>query len=67
MASVFRSIPPAPPSVRAFVKMFVADYTLTRFATVVTSLPEVIECHRVTGAESRNAVRSRPMSSTACP
>lgn len=33
--------------------MIVADYKLTRFATVVKSLPEVIECHRVTGAESR--------------
>lgn len=38
--------------VRAFVKVTVAGDKLTRFATVVKALPEVIECHRVTGAES---------------
>ena len=38
--------------VRAFVKVTVAGDKLTRFATLVRNLPEVLECHRVTGAES---------------
>jgi Lrp/AsnC family leucine-responsive transcriptional regulator len=38
--------------VRAFVKVTVAGDKLTRFATLVRDLPEVLECHRVTGAES---------------
>ena len=38
--------------VRAFVKVTVAGDKLTRFATVIKELPEVLECHRVTGAES---------------
>ncbi len=36
----------------AFVKVSVAGDCLTRFAEIVTGVPEVIECHRVTGAES---------------
>jgi Lrp/AsnC family leucine-responsive transcriptional regulator len=39
-------------SVRAFVKVTVAGDKLTRFAALVKNLPEVLECHRVTGAES---------------
>lgn len=38
--------------VRAFVKVTVAGDKLTRFATLIRDLPEVLECHRVTGAES---------------
>jgi Lrp/AsnC family leucine-responsive transcriptional regulator len=38
--------------VRAFVKVTVAGDKLARFAALVQKLPEVIECHRVTGAES---------------
>jgi Lrp/AsnC family leucine-responsive transcriptional regulator len=38
--------------VRAFVKVTVAGDKLARFATVVRKLPEILECHRVTGAES---------------
>lgn len=38
--------------VRAFVKVTVAGDKLARFAMLVQKLPEVIECHRVTGAES---------------
>ena len=38
--------------VRAFVKVTVAGDKLAKFATVVKGLPEVLECHRVTGAES---------------
>lgn len=38
--------------VRAFVKVTVAGDKLTKFATLVRNLPEVLECHRVTGAES---------------
>jgi Lrp/AsnC family leucine-responsive transcriptional regulator len=37
---------------RAFVKVGVAGEQLGRFATLVTKIPEVLECHRVTGAES---------------
>lgn len=38
--------------VRAFVKVTVAGDKLTRFAALIRDLPEVLECHRVTGAES---------------
>jgi Lrp/AsnC family leucine-responsive transcriptional regulator len=38
--------------VRAFVKVTVAGDMLARFAALVRTLPEVLECHRVTGAES---------------
>jgi len=38
--------------VRAFVKVTVAGDKLARFAVLVRKLPEVLECHRVTGAES---------------
>ena len=38
--------------VRAFVKVTVAGDKLSKFASVVRGLPEVLECHRVTGAES---------------
>ena len=38
--------------VRAFVKLTVAGDKLERFARVVKKIPEVLECHRVTGAES---------------
>lgn len=38
--------------VRAFVKVTVAGDRLTKFAALVRNLPEVLECHRVTGAES---------------
>jgi len=38
--------------VRAFVKVTVAGDKLAKFAAMVRNLPEVLECHRVTGAES---------------
>ena len=38
--------------VRAFVHVTVAGDKLAKFAAVVRNLPEVLECHRVTGAES---------------
>jgi len=38
--------------VRAFVKVTVAGDMLTKFSVLVRALPEVLECHRVTGAES---------------
>jgi Lrp/AsnC family transcriptional regulator, leucine-responsive regulatory protein len=38
--------------VRAFVKVTVAGDKLAKFAVMVRKLPEVLECHRVTGAES---------------
>jgi len=38
--------------VRAFVKVTVAGDKLDRFARMTTKIPEVLECHRVTGAES---------------
>lgn len=38
--------------VRAFVKVTVAGDKLQKFAALVRELPEVLECHRVTGAES---------------
>ncbi|MEO6815112.1 MAG: Lrp/AsnC ligand binding domain-containing protein [Edaphobacter sp.] len=34
------------------MKVTVAGDKLTRFATLIRELPEVLECHRVTGAES---------------
>jgi Lrp/AsnC family leucine-responsive transcriptional regulator len=39
-------------AVHAFVKVTVAGDRLSTFANAVKSLPEVLECHRVTGAES---------------
>lgn len=38
--------------VRAFVKVTVAGDKLAKFSAIVQNLPEVLECHRVTGAES---------------
>jgi Lrp/AsnC family transcriptional regulator, leucine-responsive regulatory protein len=38
--------------VRAFVHVSVAGDKLAKFALVVQNVPEVLECHRVTGAES---------------
>jgi Lrp/AsnC family leucine-responsive transcriptional regulator len=38
--------------VRAFVKVTVGGDKLAKFAALVRKLPEVLECHRVTGAES---------------
>jgi Lrp/AsnC family transcriptional regulator, leucine-responsive regulatory protein len=38
--------------VRAFVHVTVAGDKLAKFAAVVRNVPEVLECHRVTGAES---------------
>lgn len=38
--------------VRAFVKVTVAGDKLAKFAALVSKLPEVLQCHRVTGAES---------------
>ncbi|WP_083350278.1 Lrp/AsnC family transcriptional regulator [Terriglobus roseus] len=39
-------------TVRAFVKITVAGDRLANFARVARSVPEVVECHRVTGNES---------------
>jgi Lrp/AsnC family leucine-responsive transcriptional regulator len=39
-------------AVHAFVKVTVAGDKLARFTSLVRTLPEVLECHRVTGAES---------------
>lgn len=38
--------------VRAFIKVTVAGDKLFSFASVVQKVPEIIECHRVTGVES---------------
>jgi Lrp/AsnC family leucine-responsive transcriptional regulator len=38
--------------VRAFVKVTIAGDKLTKFSVLIKTLPEVLECHRVTGAES---------------
>jgi Lrp/AsnC family leucine-responsive transcriptional regulator len=38
--------------VRAFVKVTIAGDKLAKFSALVKTLPEVLECHRVTGAES---------------
>jgi Lrp/AsnC family transcriptional regulator, leucine-responsive regulatory protein len=38
--------------VRAFVHVTVAGDKLVKFAAVVRGVPEVLECHRVTGADS---------------
>ncbi|AFL88578.1 transcriptional regulator [Terriglobus roseus DSM 18391] len=39
-------------AVRAFVKITVAGDRLSNFARLARSIPEVVECHRVTGNES---------------
>jgi Lrp/AsnC family leucine-responsive transcriptional regulator len=39
-------------AVRAFVKITVAGDRLSNFARLARSVPEVVECHRVTGNES---------------
>ena len=39
-------------TVRAFVKITVAGDRLSNFARLARSVPEVVECHRVTGNES---------------
>jgi Lrp/AsnC family leucine-responsive transcriptional regulator len=39
-------------AVHAFIKVTVAGDRLAAFSSVVKGLPEVLECHRVTGAES---------------
>jgi Lrp/AsnC family leucine-responsive transcriptional regulator len=38
--------------VRAFIKVTVAGDRLAKFSSLIRNLPEVLECHRVTGAES---------------
>lgn len=38
--------------VRAFVKITVAGDRIAAFATTAQSIPEILECHRVTGNES---------------
>ena len=38
--------------VRAFIKITVAGDKLSRFGALAHRVPEIIECHRVTGAES---------------
>ena len=38
--------------VRAFIKVTVVGDKLLSFASIAQKLPEVLECHRVTGAES---------------
>jgi Lrp/AsnC family transcriptional regulator, leucine-responsive regulatory protein len=38
--------------VRAFIKVTVAGDKLAKFSALVRKLPEVLQCHRVTGAES---------------
>ena len=38
--------------IRAFVKVTVAGDRIAAFATLARSVPEIIECHRVTGNES---------------
>ena len=38
--------------VRAFVKVTIAGDKLAKFSALIKTLPEVLECHRVTGAES---------------
>jgi Lrp/AsnC family leucine-responsive transcriptional regulator len=38
--------------VRAFVKVTIAGDRLAKFSALIKTLPEVLECHRVTGAES---------------
>jgi Lrp/AsnC family leucine-responsive transcriptional regulator len=39
-------------TVRAIVKISIAGDRLTKFARMTQKIPEVLECHRVTGAES---------------
>jgi Lrp/AsnC family leucine-responsive transcriptional regulator len=38
--------------VRAFVKVTVGGDKLAKFSALIRELPEVLQCHRVTGAES---------------
>ncbi|GAA3768827.1 Lrp/AsnC family transcriptional regulator [Terriglobus aquaticus] len=38
--------------IRAFVKVTVAGDRIAAFATLAKSIPEILECHRVTGNES---------------
>lgn len=38
--------------VRAFIKVTIAGDKLQKFSALARTLPEVLECHRVTGAES---------------
>jgi Lrp/AsnC family transcriptional regulator, leucine-responsive regulatory protein len=38
--------------VRAFIKVMVAGDKLSKFASLARTIPEIIECHRVSGAES---------------
>lgn len=38
--------------VRAFVKVTIAGDKLAKFSALAKTLPEILECHRVTGAES---------------
>lgn len=38
--------------IRAFVKVTVAGDRIAAFATLARSIPEILECHRVTGNES---------------
>jgi Lrp/AsnC family leucine-responsive transcriptional regulator len=39
-------------SVRAMIKISIAGERLAQFAAVAQKVPEVLECHRVTGSES---------------
>ena len=39
-------------TVRAFIKVSVAGDKLEKFASIVKKVPEILECHRVTGSES---------------
>jgi len=39
-------------TVRAFVKIVIAGDRLSNFAHLVRNVPEILECHRVTGSES---------------
>lgn len=39
-------------TVRAFIKVSVAGDKLEKFATIAKKVPEILECHRVTGSES---------------
>lgn len=39
-------------TVRAFIKVSVAGDKLEKFASIVKKVPEILQCHRVTGSES---------------
>src|SRR5882762_5699618 len=39
-------------TVRAFVKIVISGDRLSNFAHLVRNVPEILECHRVTGSES---------------